>query len=84
LASEYNTKLTLESEEPFARANQTWNLNMIQEVLDSGHGVGTHCDIGGIFTGDVSANVEAFAKMFEENKARVDALVGPDNNKGCS
>ena len=84
LASEYSEKLTIESEKPFARANEIWNHNMLQEILDSGHGVGTHCDIGGIFTEPVPQNVADFAAMFEENKALVDALVGAENNKGCS
>ena len=46
LANEYGAKFTVESEMPFTRACQTWEVNAMQEVLNLGHGVGTHCDIG--------------------------------------
>lgn len=81
LASEFNAKLTIESEKPFARANVLWEHNMLQEILDSGHGVGTHCDIG---FRDPLIPVEEFALQFAENKTLVDGLVGAENNRGCS
>jgi hypothetical protein len=81
LAEEYNAILTIESEKPFARANTKWNLNILAEVLARGHGVGTHCDIG---FKEPPMPVEQFAAMFAENKALVDALIGAQNNLGCS
>lgn len=81
LADEYGAKLTIESEKPFARANTVWEHNMLQEILDRGHGVGTHCDIG--YT-NPAASVEDFALQFAENKRLVDELVGAENNRGCS
>jgi len=81
LADEFTAKLTIESEKPFARANTTWGLNMLREVIDRGHGVGTHCDIG---FHDPAVSVEQFAIRLAENKELVDALVGPENNRGFS
>jgi len=81
LADEYGAILTIESEQPFAIANTTWNHNFMAEIVARGHGVGTHCDFG--FQTDLMP-VEQYARFFAENKALVDALVGPENNLGCS
>jgi len=81
MADEYEATLTIESEKPFARANTIWDHNMMQEVLDRGHGVGTHCDVGGP---DPAMEAKDFAELLKENKDLVDDLVGPENNKGCS
>lgn len=81
LADEYGAKLTIESEKPFARANTVWGLNLLQEIVDKGHGVGTHCDIG---ANEKNLSVEDFTALFRENKTLVDALVGAEQNKGCS
>jgi hypothetical protein len=81
LAAEYGALLTIESEKPFARANAKWNLNIMAEVRDRGFGVGTHCDIG---FNDPPLSVEQFAAEFTENKSLVDALIGAENNLGCS
>lgn len=81
LADEYGAKLTVESEQSFARANEIWGLNVMREIVDRGHGVGTHCDFG---FRDAATTPQKYAKFFEENKALVDALVGADNNRGCS
>jgi hypothetical protein len=81
LAEEYGALLTIESEKPFARANTLWNLNIMAEIRDRGFGVGTHCDIG---FNEPPSSVEKFAAMFAQNKSLVDALIGPENNLGCS
>jgi hypothetical protein len=81
LADEYGAKLTFESEKPFSRANVLWDHNMMQEILDLGHGAGTHCDLGGQET---NLSVEDFTEMISENKALVDDLIGEDENWGCS
>ncbi len=81
LADEYGAILTIESEQPFAIANTTWNRNFMAEIVARGHGVGTHCDFG--FRSELMP-VEQYAQFFAENKALVDALVGPENNLGCS
>jgi len=81
LADEYGAILTFESEKPFARANALWNLNIMAEVRDRGFGVGTHCDIG---FNEPPMAVDKFAAMFAENKSLVDALIGAENNLGCS
>ncbi|MEZ0395413.1 MAG: hypothetical protein ABWK53_03135 [Anaerolineales bacterium] len=81
LADEYGAKLTIESERPFAIANRRWNRNFMAEIVARGHGVGTHCDFG--FRDEVMP-VEDYARFFAENKALVDALVGAENNLGCS
>ncbi|MCR4311661.1 MAG: hypothetical protein NUV56_00085, partial [Candidatus Uhrbacteria bacterium] len=43
---EYSAKLTFETEQSFAEANTTWDLNILQEVIEREHGVGTHADFG--------------------------------------
>lgn len=81
LADEYGAILTIESEQPFAIANVIWNRNFMAEVVARGHGVGTHCDFG---FHDEMMSVERYSRFFAENKALVDALVGPESNLGCS
>jgi hypothetical protein len=81
LAQEYDAILTIESEKPFARANAYWHLNIMAEIRDRGFGVGTHCDIG---FNEPAMTVDEFAAMFKENKSLVDALIGVENNLGCS
>lgn len=46
LFDEYGAKLTFESEQSFARANTNWQLNILREAVERGHGVGTHADFG--------------------------------------
>lgn len=82
LAEEYDAILTVETEKPFARANTVWDLNIMKEVLDRGHGVGTHCDLGGKKEKNIS--IEELSRQMKENKELVDALVGAENNHGCS
>ncbi|MBA4379511.1 MAG: hypothetical protein C0393_02295 [Anaerolinea sp.] len=81
LAEEYGAILTIESEKPFARGNTLWGVNIMAEVRDRGFGVGTHCDIG---FNEPPMAVDKFAAMFAENKSLVDALIGVENNLGCS
>lgn len=81
LADEYGVVLTIESEQPFARANSIWGNNFMAEIVRRGHGVGTHCDFG--FHKELMPT-EQYAQFFAENKMLVDALVGPENNLGCS
>lgn len=83
LADEYDAVLTIESEKPFARANTIWGHNMMKEIFDRGHGVGTHCDFGKRYT-DEEMSAAEYAKNFEENKKLVDDLIGVENNHGCS
>jgi hypothetical protein len=81
LADDWEAKLTIESEKPFARANDRWNLNFMEIIVERGHGVGTHCDVG---YADFSMTQEDFEIELAANKALVDGLVGSDNNTGCS
>lgn len=83
LAEEYDAVLTIESEKPFARANTIWGENIMKEILERGHGVGTHCDLGPRYT-DTKMTAAEYAKSFAENKKLVDDLVGAENNHGCS
>ncbi len=82
LAEEYDAILTIETEKPFARGNTTWGVAIMKEVLDRGHGVGTHCDIGGL--GQKKLTLAQQILQMKENKALVDELVGAENNHGCS
>jgi hypothetical protein len=80
LAGEYDAKLTIESELPFAIACDKWGLNMLQEALDRGMGVGTHSDLG--FKDNFS--IDQFARELVDRKEAVDRLVGAENNRGTS
>ena len=82
LASKYDAMMTIESEKPFATACVDFNRNFLAEVLAAGHGVGTHCDIG--VPKPNQTTLEEFTANGAENKGLVDALVGPENNLGCS
>ncbi len=77
----YDAKLTVESEIPFSTAQLESGINVMQELLDDGHGVGTHCDVG--FREDLMP-VEDFAALLVERKSLMDELVGAENNRGCS
>lgn len=81
LFDEYGVKLTIESEQSFATANSTWNLNILKEVVDAGHGVGTHADFGGQ---EKRIPLNRYTMLFETNKKLVDDLVGTENNQGVS
>ena len=80
LAKEYGAKLTIESELPFALACEKWGVNILQEILDQGMGVGTHSDLG--FKDNFS--VDQFARELVKRKEAVDRLVGAQNNRGTS
>lgn len=82
LFDEYGAKLTIESARPFILANRKWNLNIMKEISDSGHGVGTHC--GGIVPTEDDVPVNIYAQKLEAMKAMVDDIVGAENNLGCS
>lgn len=82
LFDEYGAKLTFESEQSFAKANTIWGTNILKEVVDAGHGVGTHADFGASPREHLTQD-ELNAK-FKENKALVDGLVGTQNNYGVS
>lgn len=79
LFDEYGAKLTIESEQSFAKANTVWDLNFLAEVVERGHGVGTHMDAGLNETSLVALTAD-----FKENKKLVDDLVGAENNRGLS
>jgi len=81
LADAYGAKLTIESEQPFAIANAKWRRNFMAEIINRGHGVGTHCDFG---FREALMPVEQYAQNFQQNKTLVDVLVGAENNLGCS
>jgi len=81
LANEYGARLTIESEIPFSRACKKWGLNMMQEVIDSGHGAGTHCDVGFGYT---PSSVAELGRLYMDRKQLMDDLVGAENNRGYS
>ncbi|MEK7632584.1 MAG: CocE/NonD family hydrolase [Patescibacteria group bacterium] len=77
----FGAKLTIESAEPFASANVKWGVNVMEEVVDRGHGVGTHA---GFHVDDDSFTPETYAAGFAKAKAAVDVLVGEEHNQGVS
>lgn len=83
LFDEYGAKLTIESEQSFAIANTKWDVNILQEIVDRDHGVGTHADFGASLR-EKNVSLEELTQNFIENKALVDALVGAENNRGVS
>lgn len=80
LAEEYGALLTMESEVPMAEGMEAFDDNLLQEALERGHGVGTHCDINPREEFTDVAMIHEFAKR----KRAVDALVGESENLGCS
>ena len=82
LFDEYGAKLTIESEKSFARANTIWDLNILEEIVDRGHGVGTHADFGAGIREHFTT--QQYIQKFMENKKLVDDLVGAENNRGVS
>lgn len=82
LFDEYGAKLTFESEQPFAKANTIWGTNILKEVVQAGHGVGTHADFGA--SPKERLTQEELNAKFKENKTLVDNLVGAENNYGVS
>ena len=79
-AEDYDAILTFESERPFARAMDKWGVNIFQEALDRGMGIGTHCDINP----RKKRSTEEFASDILERKVLVDALVDSSENLGCA
>ena len=73
--------LTIESEIPFATAASAWDSDIFDRLMARGHGVGTHCDIG---PDQPLVPIGEFAQQFIDRKAPMDALIGADNNLGCS
>ena len=84
LFDEYGAKLTIESEEPFAIANTKWGVPILQEVIDQGHGVGSHADFGYDPTGRDPMDTEEMTARAKELKAVIDELVGAENNQSLS
>ena len=82
LFDEYGVKLTFESEASFAKANSNWGVNILKEVIDQGHGVGTHADFGS--GAGKTLSLSELTNDFKTNKALVDGLVGAKNNHGVS
>lgn len=80
LAEAYDAVITIESEIPMAEAMIKWSDNLLQEALDRGQGIGTHCDISPKIEFTDAEMIEEFAKR----KAAVDALVDPGENLGCA
>ncbi len=76
---EYDAKLTIETEVPFATAVLDNDATILNDALDRGHGVGTHCgkDMD-------TSSVSALTESYTERKALVDSIVGAENNRGCS
>ncbi|MDP3728985.1 MAG: hypothetical protein Q8R18_06065 [bacterium] len=80
LFEEYDAKLTIETEQPFARAVINSDSPILTDAIQRGHGVGTHADFGA----REKTSVEFLAQRFRENKALVDQIVGEENNRGVS
>ncbi len=78
----FGAKMTVESAEPFAKANTIWGVNIMKEVLDRGHGVGTHA--GFHLPDGETVTIPEYAALYAEGKSYVDALVGAENNQGVS
>jgi len=69
LFNRFGAKFTAESALPFARGCVNWGDNVLQALLDSTMGVGSH---------------SGKTALFPETKIAVDALVGRENNRGVS
>jgi hypothetical protein len=80
LATEYNAKITVESEQPFAKASIAYGVNVLKEFVDAGMGVGTHCDINP----RRDYPLPQLVRELTTRKQLVDTLVGAEHNRGCS
>ncbi len=80
LFDEYGAKLTFETDQPFAKANTNWGINILKEAIAQGHGVGTHAGFGA----KAGLSLDELTEKFIENKTLVDNLVGAENNQGVS
>lgn len=81
LFDEYGAKMTVETNVPFAKANTVWDLNFLKEIVDRGHGVGSHVHIGG---GQGTQSYDDNVATLKEIKGLVDHLVGAENDQGVS
>lgn len=79
-AKEYDATITIESEIPMAEAMVKWGDNLLQEALDAGQGVGTHCDT----TPSARFSDPEIIEEISLRKAAVDALVDASENLGCA
>ncbi|MEK9155181.1 MAG: hypothetical protein AAB839_00880 [Patescibacteria group bacterium] len=84
LFDEYGAKLTIESEEPFAIANTKWGVPILKEIVDKGHGVGSHADFGYDPTGRNPMDTEELTSEAKKLKAVIDDLVGAEDNQSIS
>lgn len=83
LFDEYGAKLTIETETSFAQANLNWDNNFLAEIIERGHGVGSHEDSGYSING-VAMTLEELTEELKILKTLVDGLVGAENNIGLS
>ena len=65
----YGAKFTAESALPFARGCVNFGDNVLQAMLDSTMGVGSHSNT---------------TKLYRDTKTVIDRLVGSENNRGVS
>ena len=79
LADDYDAKITIETEIPFASAVKNSGSDILTNALERGNGVGTHCG-SAMDTSSIAALTESYLKR----KELVDSLVGKENNRGCS
>ncbi|MBU0483449.1 MAG: hypothetical protein KKB30_02910 [Proteobacteria bacterium] len=75
----YGAKITIESEKAYPRlAIDYGQETLLNYALANKQGVGTHCDIG------TTGSTQELTEQYRTNKSVVDAIVGEDNNLGCS
>ncbi len=84
LFDEYGAKLTIESGESFAMANINWDVNFLKEVVERGHGIGTHADFGYSRDGKNLMTTAEMTAEYKELKSIIDGLAGAKNNVGTS
>lgn len=82
LFDQYGVKMTLEASSDFATANTNWRVNILQEFVDGGHGVGTH--VNGIGGSQARESTISYSRKITATKRLVDNLVDSTNNVTCS
>lgn len=80
LAERHEGILTFESGLSFAEAVNNFSGDILKEILERGHGVGTHVDLP---AKEKLSNQEA-TQLVKEHVDAVSALVGKENNLVCS
>ncbi|MBN1188240.1 MAG: hypothetical protein JXA46_00660 [Dehalococcoidales bacterium] len=70
----YGAKTTFEASPEFVEGCITWNVNVLQELHDRGHGIGVHADKG-YYPPDSGYTLEQFTSEIRQMREKMEGLV---------